>query len=198
MGRLTGILGGTFDPPHLGHLILASLAIDALGLDQVWFVPAGDPPHKAAQTPAVHRAAMIGIAVEADPRFAISRVDLDRPGPHYSTDMVQILREQQPDRTFCFLVGGDSLRDLPTWHQPDQLIRRVPLGVMHRPDALIELDALESKIPGLKAAITFIDGPLLDISATLLRDRARRMLSLRYLVPDPVIAYIQAHSLYAK
>ena len=117
--RRIGILGGTFDPPHVGHLILAQHALEALDLDVVLFVPAGDPPHKrdAYKTPVDHRVAMLALAIGPNPGFSLSRVDVDRPGPHYSVDMVRLIGEQHPDADLYFVMGGDSLRDLPRWYQ---------------------------------------------------------------------------------
>ncbi|HVO42042.1 MAG TPA: nicotinate-nucleotide adenylyltransferase [Aggregatilineales bacterium] len=198
MGRLTGVLGGTFDPPHIGHLILAEIATDTLNLDRVLFVPAGDPPHKAAQTSIVHRVAMVEAAIRDNAHFALSRVDTERPGPHYSVDMLRLLRQKLRGRELFFLIGGDSLHDLPTWHDPAGLIVQARLGVLRRPDATFDLAELEAQIPGLERQITFIDGPMISISATLLRTRAQKGLSLRYLVPDAVAAYITAQKLYAK
>jgi nicotinate (nicotinamide) nucleotide adenylyltransferase len=135
-----GILGGTFDPPHYGHLILAEMAADGLSLDCVLFVPAADPPHKGAlRASAEHRAALVERAIAGNPRFALSRVDLDRPGPHYTADMLRLLRQEFPAAELVFLIGSDSLRDLPKWSRPGELIRLARLGVMHRPGSAPDL-----------------------------------------------------------
>ncbi len=204
MGRMSareriGVYGGTFDPPHLGHLILAETAADSLALARVLFVPAADPPHKAAATiraTAAHRLAMVELAIAGNPRFALSRVDVDRPGPHYSVDMLRLLRAQFPAAELVFLIGVDSLRDLPTWSRPRELLRLATLGVMRRPFVEVDLAALEAQLPGVSERIAWIDAPLIDIAA---RDLARRIAngySIRYQVTENVRAYIARHQLY--
>lgn len=192
-----GILGGTFDPPHYGHLILAELAADGLALDLVLFVPAADPPHKGAlRASAEHRVALVERAIAGNPRFALSRVDLDRPGPHYSVEMVQLLQAQYPGATLIFLIGGDSLRDLPTWSRPGKLIELARLGVMRRPGSAPDLAPLEREIPGIRARVDWIDAPQIEISASDLARRVDAGLSIRYQTPDAVRAYIEEHRLY--
>lgn len=192
-----GILGGTFDPPHYGHLILAELAADSLALDRVLFVPAADPPHKGGlRASAQHRVALVERAIAGNPRFALSRVDLDRPGPHYSVEMVQLVQAEFPGAALIFLIGGDSLRDLPTWSRPDELIKRVRLGVMRRPGSAPDLTQLEREIPGLGERIDWIDAPQIEISASALARRVAAGLSIRYQTPDAVRAYIDDHQLY--
>jgi len=194
-----GIYGGTFDPPHLGHLILAETAADSLRLDRVLFVPAGTPPHKAAATlrsAAEHRLAMVRLAIEGNPRFALSRVDLDRPGPHYSVDMLHLLRDEHPGAALFFLIGADSLADLPTWSRPRELIGLACLGVMRRPGAAPDLDALEREIPGLHRRMMWLDAPTIDIAASDLARRIAAGRSVRYQIPDDVCLYIEEHGLY--
>jgi len=197
MERL-GLLGGTFDPLHVGHLILASIAADALALEVVWFVPAADPPHKQGRaiTPARHRLAMLALGIAGDSRFALSTIDVDRPGPHYSADMVALAQEQAPQAALFFLLGSDSLADLPGWHRPDLLLGRCTLAVYRRPDAPVDMAALEARLPGLSERVIWVDGPGVSLSATAIRERARAGRSIRYLVPDSVRAYIEAHRLY--
>ncbi len=198
MTERLGLFGGTFDPPHLGHLILAECAIEALALSQVLFILAADPPHKRDQqlTPAEHRLAMLELAIADNPHFALSRIDLDRPGPHYSVDTVRIAQTQNPGAALFFLMGGDSLHDLPTWHNPAGLVAQATLGVAHRPGELLALDKLTTQIPGLAGHVAFVEAPEIGISATGLRQRARVERSLRYQTPDAVRAYIQQHHLY--
>lgn len=194
-----GIYGGTFDPPHLGHLILAETAADTLRLDRVLFVPAGTPPHKAAATlrsAAEHRLAMVRLAIESNSRFALSRVDLDRPGPHYSVDMLHLLRDEHRGAELFFLIGADSLADLPTWSRPRELIGLACLGVMRRPGAAPDLDALEREIPGLRRRTVWLDAPTIDIAASDLARRIAAGRSVRYQVPDDVCLYIEEHGLY--
>ncbi|MBN2304677.1 MAG: nicotinate (nicotinamide) nucleotide adenylyltransferase [Anaerolineae bacterium] len=194
-----GIYGGTFDPPHLGHLILAETAADTLALNRVLFVPAADPPHKESadvRTPVQHRLAMVERAVVDNPRFDLSRVDVDRPGPHYTADMLRLLRDEFPGAELYFLIGADSLRDLPAWSRPAEILEQAQLGVMRRPGVEPDLIALARVLPDLPARIAWIDAPLIDIAA---RDLARRIAagtSVRYQVPDVVRAYIQEHGLY--
>lgn len=194
-----GIYGGTFDPPHLGHLVLAETAADSLDLSRVLFVPAADPPHKSSRVvraSAVHRLHMVERAIADNPRFALSRVDMDRPGPHYTVDMLTRLRAEYPGTDLIFLIGADSLRDLPTWSRPAELIQLAALGVMPRPGITPDIDALERQIPGLKARVSWIDAPLLEISASGLAARIAAGKSVRYQVPDAVCAYIEEQGIY--
>ncbi|MCZ7545926.1 MAG: nicotinate-nucleotide adenylyltransferase [Anaerolineae bacterium] len=194
-----GIFGGTFDPPHLGHLVLAETCADALALAHVLWTPAADPPHKRdlAITLAAQRVAMVEAAIAGNPRFALSRVDLERPGPHYSVDMVRIVAAQYPPGTpLYFLIGGDSLRDLPTWHEPARLLECCWLAVMRRPGDNVDTGALEDQLPGLAARLRVIDAPLIEISGSEIRRRVRDGQSIRYRVPDRVAAYIAREGLY--
>lgn len=193
-----GVLGGSFDPPHLGHLLLAEMALDALGLARVLFVPAADPPHKTARvlTPIRHRLAMLEAAVADNPRFAISRADIDRPGPHYTVDMLRLICAEYPGAALYFLLGGDSLRDILTWRDPAGIIAQASLAVMRRPGAKIDLSDLAAQLPGIAERVAFIDAPVVGISATDLRDRIRAGVSVRYQMPDAVIRYIYDHHLY--
>ncbi|MCD4686831.1 MAG: nicotinate (nicotinamide) nucleotide adenylyltransferase, partial [Anaerolineae bacterium] len=157
-----GIYGGTYDPPHLGHLILAETAADSLNLSRVLFVPAADPPHKAASTiraSADHRMHMVRLAIADNPKFALSRVDIDRPGPHYSVDMLLRLHAEFPGAELIFLIGADSLRDLPTWSRPAELITLAQLGVMRRPFVEPDVDAVETQLPGVTERIAWVNAP---------------------------------------
>lgn len=198
MTERLGLFGGTFDPPHLGHLILAECASDALALSRVLFVLAADPPHKRDQqlAPVEHRLAMLRLAIADNPRFALSRIDLDRPGPHYSVDTVRMAQIQYPGAELFFLMGGDSLRDLPTWHNPAGLVAQAMLGVVHRPGETLALDTLLTQIPELAGRVAFVEAPEVGISATDLRRRARTGRSLRYQLPEVVRAYVHDHHLY--
>ena len=190
-----GILGGTFDPPHIGHLVLAQYAVSALDLACVYFVPAADPPHKSQLRYEIeHRLPMLELAIAENDRFMISRVDIDRPGPHYTVDMVRILQNQQPDVEFYFLMGGDSLHNLPTWNHPIELIESVKMAVVARLGSDIYEDLLA--LPGLKEKVTVIDSPLLGFSSTEIAERLEAGKSVRYLVPDAVLEYIEKHRLY--
>ncbi len=195
-----GVIGGTFDPPHYGHLALAENGRVQLGLDRVLFVVAGQPPHKPEQpiTPVAHRVAMVEAAIAGNPAFAVSRVDLERPGPHYTVDMLAALHRQYPRSALCFLLGGDSLAQFLTWRDPAGILRRAKLAVMARPGYEPDWERLEARVPAIKSRLTWLDAPALDLSSTDLRRRVRDGLPLRYLVPPAVETYVRANSLYAK
>ena len=197
MERL-GVFGGTFDPPHCGHLALARAAREALDLDRILWAVAADPPHKRGQvrTPAAWRVKLVEAAIADEPGMALSRIDLDRPGPHYTVDALRLLRDANPDAEWVLLIGGDSFRDLPTWHKPDELIALCRLGVLQRPDVAIDLAELEAAIPGVSATVDFIPAPTVSISSRDLRARAAAGESLVGLVPDAVAAIIAAQHLY--
>ena len=196
-----GILGGSFDPPHYGHLALAETARVQLKLDGVLFVPAGQPPHKHEQQLSAvdHRTAMVEAAIADNPAFSLCRVDLDRPGPHYTADMVDLLRKQHLDiKAWFFLMGADALYDLPLWYKPEAILEHVCLAVMPRAGKQADLTELTKALPQLTERLTWLDVPPVDFSATDLRRRAREGLPLRYLVPPDVEAYIREHRLYVK
>jgi nicotinate-nucleotide adenylyltransferase len=197
-----GILGGTFDPVHTGHLLLAEVTCDQLGLERVLFVPAGDPPHKRDQpkTEAEQRRAMVVAAIADNPRFDLSTVDMERPGPHYSVDTVRLIRQQYHlvAEDTCFIVGSDSLADLATWHQPARLVSHCRLAVVHRPGITPDTTHLEQDIPGLTEALVWVPAPLLALAASNIRARVAAGQSIRYQVPPPVLAYIQQHGLYTE
>jgi len=207
VGRITnpnpqslGILGGTFDPPHYGHLALAENARVQLRLDRVLFVLAGQPPHKPEQpiTPARHRAALVEAAIADNPAFAISCVDLDRPGPHYTVEMLALLRRKHPQADLFFLIGGDSLTQFLAWRDPAGIARQARLAVMQRPGYEPDLGALEQAVPGISERLAWLDAPRLDIASSDLRRRVCAELPLRYLVPPPVESYIREHHLYRR
>jgi nicotinate-nucleotide adenylyltransferase len=192
-----GILGGTFDPPHIGHLILADFAASALQLDRVLFVPAGTPPHKSGtRTSTEHRLAMLEIALAHEPTWAISHVDIDRPGPHYTVDMLRILATDHPDAELYFIMGGDSFRDLPTWSRPDELISLCKLAVMGRPNIPITPDMHESMLPNLAKRSIFIDAPLIGVSSTEIARWLAQRRPIRRLLPPGIAEYIAQHGLY--
>lgn len=193
-----GVLGGTFDPPHYGHLALAETARVQIGLNQVLFVPAGTPPHKLGSlpSPTTHRIALVEAAIADNPAFRLSRVDLDRPGPHYTVDTLALLREIYADAELYFLMGSDSLAEFLSWRDPAGIVRQAILAVMERPGWVADIDALQRAIPGIRDRILWLDAPRLDISASDLRRRVRVGLPIRYLVPPAVEAYIREHGLY--
>ena len=194
-----GVLGGSFDPPHYGHLALAETARVQLELERVLFVPAGQPPHKRASTlsPAEARAAMTQAAIADNPAFALSRVDLDRAGPHYTVEMLALLRVQYPQvRGWFFLLGEDLLHDFPRWRDPDGILRQATLAVMPRRQLPTDVDALCTRFPQLAGRLVRLNAPPVDFSATDLRRRVRAGLPLRRLVPPAVEAYIREQGLY--
>ena len=194
-----GIFGGTFDTPHIGHLILASDAQAQLGLEQVLFVLTPNPPHKTGRsiTPIDQRLALLQAALGDDPNFELSRVDIDRPPPHYAVDTVCLLRRKRPGAELVYLMGGDSLADLPTWHKPQEFVLACDLiGVMCRPGRTVDMEALEAQLPGLKARVRFIQAPMLEISSSELRQRMAEGQTFRYYLPPAVYNLILERSLY--
>jgi nicotinate-nucleotide adenylyltransferase len=195
-----GVLGGTFDPVHLGHLILAEEARDQLDLSAVYFVPAGDPPHKQGRrlAPAEDRLRMIELAITANEAFRASRADVDRPGPHYTLDMVQIVQAQLPSRSeLYFLMGYDSLAEFPTWHRARELLAACHLVALTRHDVPLDWDYLEAHLPGIRERVTLLDMPELEIASHQIQERIRAGRTIRYLVPEGVCSYIEDRGLYA-
>jgi nicotinate-nucleotide adenylyltransferase len=196
-----GIFGGTFDPPHIGHLILAAEARTQFGLDRLLWVLTPDPPHKQDRsvTSIQHRLAMVKLALADAPEFELSTVDMDRPGPHYALDTVKIIAGQNPGADLVYLMGGDSLRDLPSWHRPADFVSACHIiGVMRRPVDAIDLPALEKNVPGLTAKVRFVDAPQLDIAAHEIRERIAEGRTFRYFLPAGVYEYIVGHRLYSQ
>jgi len=194
-----GIYGGTFDPPHLGHLILADEARNQLKIDRLLWVLAALPPHKQQQgvSPLSQRLELVRAAIASEPCFELSTVDIDRPGPHYALDTVRIISEQFPGEEIINIIGGDSLRDLPNWHMPQQLIRACTwIGVMRRPDDNINLSALEKTLPGISAKALFLDIPRLEISSSQIRLRIAEGRPFRYYLPVPVFDLVVQRGYY--
>jgi nicotinate-nucleotide adenylyltransferase len=194
-----GLFGGTFDPPHLGHLILASEAKFQLDLTRLLWTLTPEPPHKEDQpiTSVEHRLAMVNLAIGDNPSFELSRVELDRPGPHYTLDTIQILAEQNPEAEIVPIIGGDSLRALPTWHRPKELLYAAHwIGVMRRPGEPANLQALERELPGISSKVHYVDAPLLEIASREIRSRIAEGRPFRYYLPRLVYEYISEHHLY--
>jgi len=199
MNKRVGIFGGTFDPPHIGHLILAGEAVDSLNLDTLLWLLTPDPPHKKDQSILTwqHRLAMLELCLTNHPDFQVSRLDIDRPGPHYAVDTVKLLANEYPDAIIVYIMGGDSLRNLATWYKPKEFIDAChELGVMRRPGDRIDLDLLERDFPDIKNKVKFMDAPLLGISSEQIRIRIARNRPFRYYVTSPVYQYIEDHQLY--
>jgi len=196
--RRLGILGGTFDPPHYGHLVLAENARTQLSLDRVLFVLAGQPPHKHSRpiAAAQHRLSMVEAAISDNAFFVTSRVDLDRPGPHYTVDMLALLHDEYPQAELYFLMGGDSLTEFPHWYNAPGILDQTRLAVMPRPGYDPDLIVLERVLPGIRKHVAWLDVPYLDIASTELRQRVHKGLPLRYIVPSAVDRYVREHELY--
>lgn len=194
-----GLFGGTFDPPHLGHLILASEAQSQLELTRLLWTVTPDPPHKQDQliTLLEHRIAMVKLAIQDNPSFELSEIELQRPGPHYTVDTIRLLAKQNPDAEIVPIIGSDSLHDLPTWHQPQQLLFAAHwVGVMRRPGETANLEALERELPGISSKVHYVDAPLLEIASREIRERVATKRPFRYYLPLPVYEYINEHHLY--
>ncbi len=194
-----GVFGGTFDPPHLGHLILAAEAADQLRLERVLWVITPDPPHKLGRaiSPLAVRMLLLEAALAGEPRFSISRVDVDRPGPQYAVDTLRLLTQEFPEAELVYLLGGDSLRDLPLWYDPLGLLAQVnELGVMRRPGDEVDMDRLESILPGITAKTRFVDSPLIEIASSDIRERVRSSRQYAYFLPERVRELIEQNGWY--
>ncbi|NLX42657.1 MAG: nicotinate-nucleotide adenylyltransferase, partial [Chloroflexi bacterium] len=192
--RRIGIIGGTFDPVHLGHLLIAEEARCRLQLDQVIFVPARISPLKLEDGTLFdeeQRYRMVCAAIASNPGFTVSRIDLDRPAPSYTVDTLRLLRNQLGDQhSYYFVLGADSMVTMAKWRQPDAIAQLARLAVVSRPGYAPDMEQLEAAIPGVGGVIDLLDGLLLDISSTEIRRRLQHGLSIRYLVPDSVIEII--------
>ncbi len=193
-----GIFGGTFDPIHLGHLLVAEELRFRLSLDRVLFLPSNLPPHKTGQSvgPNDDRMVMLRAALEGNPRFEISMVDMERAGLSYTADSLEILGERYSDSELYFLMGQDSLRDLPTWHDPNRIARSARLGVALRPGVNVDLDAIVSVVPDARDRVELVPVPLIQISSREIRRRVRAGEPITYHVPKPVEEHILRRSLY--
>ena len=199
MPERIGIFGGTFDPPHLGHLILASEAHAQLKLARLLWVLTPVPPHKLNQpiSSLDHRLAMVKLALKGELAFKLSMIEVERSGPHYTLDTIRVFSSRYPNADLILLLGGDLLRDLPTWHRPADLVAAChQIGVMRRPGDSIDMASLEKKIPGLNSKVKFVEAPLLEIASSEIRRRAARGLPFRYYLLPAVYQYIQKHNLY--
>ena len=188
-----GLMGGSFDPIHLGHLRAAENAREALSLDQVLFVPAAEPPHKPTfrLSPARDRLAMVALAVDGNPWFVSSDVELRRSGPSYTVDTLTALTQERRGDELFLIVGSDTLGEMASWREPERIFGLSTIAVADRPGAEIPPPPLPS------ARVVRVSGPGLFLSASEIRRRVRAGLSIRYLLPDPVAAYIATHGLYS-
>ena len=194
-----GILGGTFNPPHLGHLVCAQEAHRELELDRVMLIPARVPPHKPfeAEPGPEHRLELCQLAVSDDGRFDVSDIELHRDGPSYTVDTLGLLRSNAPDNELVLIVGGDIAAGLPAWREPERVLELSTLAVAKRRGTT--RSAVREALSGLAGGerAMFFQMPRIGISSTMVRRRVRAGQPIRYLVPDPVLDYILANGLYA-
>ncbi len=195
-----GILGGTFDPIHNGHLAIAEEARKRMGLAEVYFVPAARTPLKESGTilAAEHRIEMVRLAIADYPYFKLSTIEIDRPGPSYTVDTIAELRDKfGAENELYFIIGLDSLAQLPRWREPARIIRMCRLVAVPRPGySLPDTNTLEAAMPGISQRLTVLDEPKSDVSATEVRQRAKRGESISHLVPEEVVEYIKRQKLY--
>ncbi|KPL06208.1 hypothetical protein AMJ86_09455 [bacterium SM23_57] len=194
-----GIFGGTFDPPHLAHLVLAAEALDQLALVKVLWVLTLNPPHKANQsiTRLQHRLDMVQAVVEPDPQFELSKIDIDRPPPHFAVDTVGMLREKYPEADLIYLMGSDSLLNLNSWYRPIEFVRRCDgIGVMQRPGSQTSDLGSEELSLAIRSKLLIFEAPLIEISATQIRERIKENRPYRYYLPPQVYKIIKERNLY--
>lgn len=183
-----GILGGTFNPPHLGHLIIADQVMDQLGLDRVLFMPDANPPHvdRKFAIDAEERVKMVCQSIEGNPDFGLDLTEIHRGGISYTYDTMVELKKKHPENEYYFIIGGDMVAYLPKWHKIDELMKLVQFVGVRR-----EHSPLTSQYP-----VLWVDVPVIDISSTKIRDRVKHGQSIRYMVTDPVADFIKERQLY--
>lgn len=194
-----GVFGGTFDPVHIGHLIIAEILQHDLKLEKVLFLPAGRPPHKPEQELAAdhHRTTMIKMAIKDCPAFEICTVDLDRAGSSFTAGTLEILTGQYGEFTeLFFLMGQDSLRDFPSWRDPERIVQSARLGVAMRPHVDVSIESINAAVPETTGRIHQVDIPLIDVSSRDIRRRIRNSEPFRFQVPHGVADYITENGLY--
>lgn len=185
--KKVGILGGTFDPPHIGHLIIADEVCQQLAMDEVWFIPTNIPPHKhAAHSAAEHRLAMLRLAIEDNDRFHVHTIEMERNDVSYTIDTVTSLQTLYPHITFYFIIGADMVEYLPKWHRIDELIEQISFIGVNRNGY-----SVQSTFP-----IIEVEAPLIDISSSMIRERVNSSASYRYFLNEKVASYIKEHHLY--
>ena len=196
-----GLLGGTFNPPHVGHLVCAMEARDQLGLHEVRMVVAASPPHKEVEDDpgAEVRVELARLAAAEEPGLEVSRIELERPGPSYSVDTLRALHDQHPADEFTFIVGGDMAHSLLSWKEPEAVLQLAHLGVAER-EEIRRRDVCDvlSGLAGVPERLDFFDMPRLDVSSSLVRRRVGEGKPIRYLVPDAVATYVADHGLYRR
>ncbi len=199
--RRIGVFGGTFDPPHLGHLWLASLAADTLNLDRVLFMPAAQPPHKGGLITSrpSDRLLMTRLAINPNPTFELSGLEMERPGPSYTIDSVAELKRLHPDTDLYLIMAADSLAQIDTWREPDRLLEEIEWAVGPRPGvALPDRSSLEQRFGDRASRLHLLEGPSLDVSSSEIRQRVAAGDTIRYLVPRDVEELIIDRELYRR
>jgi nicotinate-nucleotide adenylyltransferase len=198
VGKRIGVFGGTFDPVHVGHLLVATYALDTLNLDKLLFVPAGRPPHKPGQIVSLDadRWAMLELAIAGRPGFELSDADLVREGPSYTVDLLERLANSFDNDQLYFVIGADALRDFHMWHQPASIPALATIAVAGRPGVEVDIAAAVHLTPALRGRVVEIGIPLIDVSATTIRERVRDGRPIWYQTPQPVEQYIVEHGLY--
>ncbi|WP_373231781.1 nicotinate-nucleotide adenylyltransferase [Cohnella sp.] len=192
--RRVGLLGGTFDPIHNGHMIAAQAAKEAAKLDEVWFIPTSSPPHKPQpEALAGKRRQMVEAAINDNPHFHLEEIELNRDGTSYTIDTVSAIQQQHPKVTFFWIVGSDMVKDLPNWRMIDELAERISFIGLERPDQLSDDSTLPSFI---RRRLLRANMPLIGISSSDIRRRCKEGLSVRYMLPDSVLEIIQRDGLY--
>jgi nicotinate-nucleotide adenylyltransferase len=195
-----GLFGGTFDPIHMAHLVMAEMAIEKMRLRKVIFVPAGEPWLKADKvvSPAEQRLQLVRLATKGNPNFEVSNVEVDRPGPSYTVATVDALRTQWGEQASLFLIlGVDALLSLPEWKEPARLVKECQFIVLPRSGSEFRVpEGLERNLPGISSRVAWLEAPEIGISSTCIRDRVARGLSIRYLVPESVESYIRKYRMY--
>lgn len=192
-----GLLGGSFDPVHIGHLLMAENAREQLELDLVIFAPAGNPPHKPNRplAPIEDRIAMIELAIDGGADFLCSRIDADPSAPSYTWKLLERVHDEFSDSDISFIMGGDSLREFGSWARPERILDLASIAVIDRPGFEVE-QSVRDAVPGLAEATTLVEAPMCSISSTEIRERVRERRPIRYLVPEPVQKYIDQRGLY--
>ncbi|WHX39388.1 nicotinate-nucleotide adenylyltransferase [Mesobacillus sp. AQ2] len=183
-----GILGGTFNPPHTGHLVIANEVLHAYGLDEVWFMPNQVPPHKTVNMPISNsdRLEMLELAIADNQKFRVEKAELERSGPSYTYETMKILKAKNKEIDFYFIIGGDMVEYLPKWHKIDELLEMVKFVGVSRPSYTTETEY----------DILYAETPQMDISSSMIRERVRDGISIRYLLPESVRLYIEENGLY--
>jgi nicotinate-nucleotide adenylyltransferase len=194
-----GILGGAFNPPHLGHLVCAQEALVQLELERVVLVPMGEAPHRVIEDEpgADARLEMAELAVAGDARLSVSRIEVDRPGPSYTVDTLDALRKEEPGNAPVLILGGDQAASLPRWHRPERVLELAAVAAVERVGW--GRDEVARSVAGLAGSerVRFVHMPLIEISSSDVRRRVAEGLPIRYLVPEAVAAYVEAHGLYS-